>query len=80
MGRRAQTGFVAEQMTVNAEFANANGWETAPMSRVSDDAFSFVFVGVTEELEYYTSVGRLNSSRHVIRVASGKDLPSCERP
>ena len=73
----ATSGFVARGMEMHAEFENATGPETAPMSylgesRLGEGRYGFVFVGVTEEVEYYVGASGLNSERHVIKVA---DLP-----
>jgi hypothetical protein len=65
-------GFDVQQMQVHAMFANAPDWEQASMTRLDDDKYGFVFVGVNEEVEYYVGAKGLNSQRHVIRVA---DLP-----
>jgi hypothetical protein len=65
-------GFNVDSMQVHALFASAPDWERASMTRLGDDKYGFVFVGVGEELEYYVGSDGLNSERHVIRVA---DLP-----
>ncbi|MGE0621480.1 MAG: hypothetical protein AB7I04_02570 [Pseudomonadales bacterium] len=65
-------GFVARGMQMHANFAGTAGWETAPMSRLGEDRYGFVFVGVTEEVAYYAGSAGLTSERHVIKVA---DLP-----
>ena len=66
------SGFVAQQMAMNAAFENTDGWEKAPMARLGEDKYGFVFVGVTEQVDYYVTAAGLNSQRHVIHVA---DLP-----
>ena len=66
------TGFSPRSMELHAAFEQADGWETAPMSRLGSGKYGFVFVGVTEEVAYYVGAQGLNSERHVIHVA---DLP-----
>ncbi len=66
------SGFVTSAMQLHAEFDGTAGWETAPMARLGDGRYGFVFVGVNEEVVYYVGATGINSERHVIRVA---DLP-----
>jgi hypothetical protein len=66
------SGFVASGMEMHAEFEDTDGWETAPMSRLGDGRYGFVFVGVSEDVAYYVGSRGLNSERHRIVVA---DLP-----
>jgi len=66
------SGFMPRNMELHAAFEEARDWETAPMSRLGEGRYGFVFVGVTERVEYYVGAAGLNSSRHVIHVA---DLP-----
>ena len=66
------TGFAASAMQLHAEFDGTAGWETAPMARLGDGRYGFVFVGVNEQVSYYAGAAGINSERHVIRVA---DLP-----
>ncbi len=66
------SGFVARRMEMNAAFEHTDGWETAPMARLGESTYGFVFVGVTEQVDYYVKAAGLNSLRHVIHVA---DLP-----
>lgn len=61
-------GFQPGSMDVHAAFGTG-AWERAPMSQLSDEGYGFVFVGVTEDIEYYVSARGLTSSRHRIRVA-----------
>ncbi len=68
----AASGFLARRMEMHAAFERTEGWETAPMSRLAESKYGFVFVGVSEEVEYYVASAGLNSQRHVIHVA---DLP-----
>jgi hypothetical protein len=65
-------GFLAEHMEVVAAFESTDGWETAPMTRLAENKYSFVFVAVTEQVAFYTTAAGLNSKRYLIRVA---DLP-----
>ena len=66
------SGFVARRMEMNAAFEHTNGWERAPMARLGESKYGFVFVGVSEQVDYYVQAAGLNSERHVIHVA---DLP-----
>ncbi len=68
----AATGFAPKAMALHAEFDGISGWETAPMARLADGRYGFVFVGVNEAVSYYVGAAGINSERHVIRVA---DLP-----
>ena len=68
----AASGFVASRMEMNAAFEHTQGWEQAPMARLGESKYGFVFVGVTEQVDYYVTAAGLNSQRHVIHVA---DLP-----
>ena len=66
------SGFVVRRMEMNAAFEHTNGWERAPMARLGDSKYGFVFVGVSEQVDYYVQAAGLNSERYIIRVA---DLP-----
>jgi len=66
------SGFVARRMEMNATFEHTDGWERAPMARLDESKYGFVFVGVSEQVDYYVQAAGLNSERHVIYVA---DLP-----
>ena len=66
------SGFLARRMEMHAAFERTDGWEIAPMSRLAESKYGFVFVGVSEEVEYYVAAANLNSQRYVIHVA---DLP-----
>ncbi len=68
----AASGFAPASMALHAEFDGTSGWETAPMARLGDGRYGFVFVGVNEAVSYYVGAAGINSGRHVIRVA---DLP-----
>ncbi|MDA0789636.1 MAG: hypothetical protein O2780_09295 [Proteobacteria bacterium] len=72
----AVTGFEPARLSMNANFEGTDRWEVAPLSRTGRDSFSFVFIGVTEEVDYYVGpppgATGVNSQRYVIRVA---DLP-----
>lgn len=68
----AASGFLARRMEMHAAFERTEGWEMAPMSRLAESKYGFVFVGVSEEVEYYVASAGVNSQRHVIHVA---DLP-----
>lgn len=64
-------GFLPDDMSVHASFGGS-AWEEAPMSKLGESGYGFVFVGVGEEIEYYVSARGITSARHRIRVA---DLP-----
>ena len=66
------SGFIARRMEMNAAFEHTDGWERAPMARLGESKYGFVFVGVSEQVDYYVQSAGLNSERHIIRVA---DLP-----
>ncbi|MEM8765975.1 MAG: hypothetical protein AAGE43_00920 [Pseudomonadota bacterium] len=66
------SGFAPSAMALHAEFDGISGWETAPMARLGDGRYGFVFVGVNEAVSYYAGAAGISSERHVIRVA---DLP-----
>ena len=66
------SGFDAARVTMHARFEGAPGFEAAPMARTGPTSHSFVFVAVTDAIDYYVGSRSLNSDRFRIRVA---DLP-----
>ncbi len=64
--------FSSESMQLFARFDESSLWQEAPMSRLADDVFGFVFVAVDQPIDYYIRSGGINSQRFRITVA---DLP-----
>lgn len=67
----AASGFQPGRLEVRARFEGSDTFEAAPMTR-SVDGHRFVFVAVTDEIDYYVVADGLTSDRFRIRVA---DLP-----
>ncbi|HXJ41751.1 MAG TPA: hypothetical protein VNH18_20915, partial [Bryobacteraceae bacterium] len=67
-------GFTAAKASVFAKYASSAKWEQAPMeSQKGGAGFGFMFVGLSEDVEYYVEAGGLKSGTYKIHTV---DLPA----